>query len=63
MVALLLIALVVGLLGMPNTRGRSLDDITRERYGVDHHELHGTRTVLRAERRAEMRGAKEKNNK
>ena len=33
MVALLLIALVVGLLGMPNTRGRSLDDITRERYG------------------------------
>jgi inositol transporter-like SP family MFS transporter len=33
MVALLLIALVVGLLGMPNTRGRSLDDITHERYG------------------------------
>ena len=33
MVALLLIALVVGLLGMPNTRGRSLDDFTHERYG------------------------------
>ena len=33
MVALLAIALVVGLIGMPNTRGRSLDDITRERYG------------------------------
>ena len=33
MVALLVISLVVGLLGMPNTRGRSLDDITRERYG------------------------------
>jgi inositol transporter-like SP family MFS transporter len=33
MVVLLVISLVVGLLGMPNTRGRSLDDITRERYG------------------------------
>ena len=33
MVVLLLIAFVVGLLGMPNTRGRSLDDITHERYG------------------------------
>ena len=36
MIALLLIALVVGLLGMPNTRGRSLDDITRERYGENY---------------------------
>ena len=33
MVALLLISLIVGLIGAPNTRGRSLDDITRERYG------------------------------
>ena len=33
MVALLLTSLIVGLLGMPNTRGRSLDDITKERYG------------------------------
>ena len=33
MVALLVIALVVGLIGMPNTRGRSLNDITKERYG------------------------------
>ncbi len=33
MVGLLLISLIVGLLGMPNTRGKSLDQITRERYG------------------------------
>ena len=33
MVALLVIALVVGLIGMPNTRGKSLDQITKERYG------------------------------
>ena len=33
MVALLLTSLVVGLLGMPNTRGKALDQITRERYG------------------------------
>jgi len=33
MVALLLISLVVGLLGMPNTRGKSLEQITKERYG------------------------------
>ena len=34
MVALLLASLVVGLLGMPNTRGKSLDQITKERYGA-----------------------------
>ena len=33
MVALLLISLIVGLIGMPNTRGKSLDQITKERYG------------------------------
>ncbi len=33
MVALLIISLVVGLIGMPNTRSRSLDDIVHERYG------------------------------
>ena len=33
MVALLLTSLIVGLLGMPNTRGKSLEQITRERYG------------------------------
>ena len=33
MVALLLISLVVGLIGMPNTRGKSLEQITKERYG------------------------------
>ncbi len=33
MVALLLISLVVGLVGMPNTRGKSLEQITKERYG------------------------------
>ena len=33
MIALLLISLVVGVIGAPNTRGRSLEDITKERYG------------------------------
>ena len=33
MIALLLTSLVVGFIGAPNTRGRSLDDITKERYG------------------------------
>lgn len=33
MVALLLASLVIGLIGMPNTRGKSLEQITKERYG------------------------------
>ena len=33
MVALLLLSLIVGLAGMPNTRGKSLEQITKERYG------------------------------
>ena len=33
MIALLAISLVVGFIGAPKTRGRSLDDITKERYG------------------------------
>ena len=33
MIALLVISLIVGLIGMPNTRGKSLSDITKERYG------------------------------
>ena len=33
MVALLLTSLVIGLLGMPDTRGKSLEQITKERYG------------------------------
>ena len=28
-------ALIVGVLGCPNTRGKSLAQITRERYGED----------------------------
>jgi len=36
MIALLCISLVVGFMGVPNTRGRSLDDITRERYGKEY---------------------------
>lgn len=35
MIALLLISLVVGVVGMPNTRGKSLEQITKERYGED----------------------------
>ena len=33
MIALLATSLIVGLIGMPNTRGKALDEITRERYG------------------------------
>lgn len=33
MIVLLLISLVVGFIGAPNTRGRALEDITKERYG------------------------------
>ena len=33
MIVLLAISLIVGLLGMPNTRGKSLEQITKERYG------------------------------
>ena len=34
MIGLLLISLVVGLVGAPDTRGKSLEQITRERYGA-----------------------------
>ena len=33
MIALLTISLIVGFIGVPNTRGRALEDITKERYG------------------------------
>ena len=36
MIALLAISLVVGFIGAPKTRGRSLEEITKERYG-DHY--------------------------
>jgi len=35
MVALLLISLIIGVIGCPNTRGKSLSQITLERYGED----------------------------
>lgn len=35
MVALLLISLIVGVIGGPNTRGKELSQITKERYGED----------------------------
>ena len=35
MIALLLISLVVGVIGAPNTRGKSLEQITKERCGSD----------------------------
>jgi len=35
MIALLLISLIVGVIGAPNTRGKSLEEITKERYGND----------------------------
>jgi inositol transporter-like SP family MFS transporter len=33
MVALLLTSLILGVVGAPSTRGKSLDQITKERYG------------------------------
>ena len=36
MIALLAVSLIVGILGAPKTRGRSLEDITKERYGEDY---------------------------
>ena len=36
MIALLVISLVVGFIGVPNTRGRALEDITKERYGENY---------------------------
>ena len=33
MIGLLLLSLVIGVLGCPNTRGKSLEEITKERYG------------------------------
>jgi inositol transporter-like SP family MFS transporter len=33
MIALLLISLIVGVIGCPNTRGKALSQITKERYG------------------------------
>jgi len=36
MIALLAVSLIVGILGAPKTRGRSLEDITKERYGEEY---------------------------
>lgn len=36
MIALLVISLIVGVIGCPSTRGKSLDQITKERYGEDY---------------------------
>ena len=36
MVALLAVSLIVGMIGMPNTRGKSLEEITKERYGENY---------------------------
>ena len=35
MIALLLISLIVGVIGCPSTRGKSLEQITKERYGEE----------------------------
>lgn len=35
MLGLLLVSLIIGTMGAPNTRGKSLEQITRERYGTD----------------------------
>ena len=33
MLALLLVSLIIGTVGAPDTRGKTLEQITRERYG------------------------------
>jgi len=35
MLALLLVSLIIGTTGAPNTRGKTLEQITLERYGND----------------------------
>ena len=35
MIALLAVSLIIGVIGAPDTRGKSLQQITRERYGDD----------------------------
>ena len=35
MIAFLIISLLIGTIWTPNTRGKSLDEITKERYGSD----------------------------
>ena len=35
MIALLVLSLIIGVIGAPNTRGKSLSQITKERYGED----------------------------
>ncbi|MBQ7423052.1 MAG: MFS transporter [Prevotella sp.] len=35
MIALLLVSLIIGTVGAPNTRGKTLEQITKERYGDD----------------------------
>ena len=36
MIILLAVSLIVGIIGAPKTRGRSLEDITKERYGENY---------------------------
>ena len=36
MIGLLFISLIVGVIGCPNTRGKSLAQITKERYGEEY---------------------------
>ena len=36
LLALLLVSLIIGTVGAPDTRGKSLEEITRERYGNDY---------------------------
>jgi inositol transporter-like SP family MFS transporter len=35
MMLLLIVSLLIGLIGAPRTKGKSLEEITRERYGDD----------------------------
>ena len=35
MMSLLILSLLIGVVGAPSTKGKSLEEITRERYGDD----------------------------
>ncbi|MCB2723333.1 hypothetical protein KQ784_15405, partial [Listeria monocytogenes] len=45
MIGLLTVSLLIGVIWAPKTRGRSIDDITKERYGNTIHKIKGARPV------------------
>ncbi len=46
MIVLLIISLIIGTIWTPQTRGKSLDEITKERYGDDLDEDEKSNTTI-----------------